>query len=173
MQAPTLRTEHGLEVVQPATPRPSRLLFWLSIVLAVALVAMAVWVVVDRYVLAPPTSEEIATLVEENLAAWNAGDEVAILDLYADDARYYDGPLTVEPIVGDDAIASYVDTVGTMGYRIEPVSATTIAGDTAVTVVQFGSGPSPSTVMSTMRFDRNGDVIQQWYDPVANVETTI
>lgn len=173
MQTPTLSKEHGLDVVQPTTQRPSRLLLWLSIVLAVALVALATWMVLDRYVFAPPPADEIATITQESITAWSTGDTEAIMDLYAEDAVFYDGPLTGEPMQeGNQAIADYVAYLDGLGWEAEPAGPTTVIDDTAVTVTNFGVPGDKSSVMSMLEVNSDGLIVRQWFEPLTGVEAT-
>ena len=170
MQTPTLSKEHGLDVVQPTTQRPSRLLLWLSIVLAVALVALATWMVVDRYVFAPPPADEIVTVVDDSIVAWDQGDTEAIMNLYAEDAVFYDGPLGTEPIEGSEAIAAYVGSIGDMGFGLERAGPTQVIDDTAVTVTNYGGEDDTSVAMSMIEVDSDGLIVRQWYEIVTEAE---
>jgi hypothetical protein len=125
------------------------------VVLSVALVALAAWVVVDRSGDTTPSPAEVTTIVDRSIEAWDAGDRGAILELYADDATFDVG----RTVTGAEAIADYVEELDGLGFTVEARSATVVAGNTGVTAVAFGVAGDLSPLVAVIEVNDDGKIV--------------
>src|SRR5512136_556426 len=65
-----------------------------------------------------PTPDEIRAVVDAYVAASNANDKAAVLELFAPDAVWFD-PVGQPPHSGREAIAAFYDQARSMADRIE------------------------------------------------------
>jgi hypothetical protein len=148
-QEQRLRTRAGEAVPETRTPT---WLIALTVVLAVALVALGAWVIMDRSGNETLPADEVATIAQRSIEAWDTGDSDAILDLYAEDATFDIG----RDLVGAQAIADYVEELDGLGFVVEAVSATVVEGNTALTVVTYGSEEDLTPALGILEMNGEG-----------------
>jgi hypothetical protein len=126
-------------------------------VLAAALVALGAWMLVDRYT--GPEADATA-LVDDLTAAWTAGDEVAIQDLYTTDAivlTAWGGQMTRMP-----GILEYLANAQDIGLQLERVAPVTVEGDYASTFVRYSTPAGEEGILATIFLLRDGMILRQW-----------
>lgn len=169
-----MQTQVREPVTRTGEARPSGTPVWsivLAVILAVALVALGTWVIVDR-ASAPPPAEEITRITQDSLIAWDTGDTDAIVTMYAEDARFWDTPPEGEPLyTGNQAIAGYAEELDSLGFVLEPASATTVVDDTAITVVRYGQQDDMTTALGFIEVNDDGLIVRQWLEPVGGITT--
>ena len=143
------RTHAGEPV---AVTRAPTWLIALTVVLAVALVALGAWVIVDRSGSETLPADEVATTAQRSLEAWDTGDSDAILDLYAEDATFANG----RDLVGAQAIADYVEELDGRGFVAEAMSTTVVEGNTAITVITYGAEGDMSPALGILEMNGEG-----------------
>jgi ketosteroid isomerase-like protein len=153
---------------------PRRAPTWLivlAVILAVALIGLGTWVIVDR-ASAPPPADEITRITQDSLTAWDTGDVDSIAAMYAEDARFWDGPPQGEPLyAGNEAIAGYAAELDGMSFVLEPASATTVVDDTSITVVRYGGEGDMTTALGFIEVNDDGLIVRQWLEPIDGVTT--
>jgi len=132
--------------------------YWLVavIALAVALVALGTWIIVDQY----QGPDDTTALIDDVTAAWSNGDANALKSLYASDAVY------VEPfgdtLSGVKEITGMVPSAAAAGFKLERVAPVTVEGDFATTFLRYStSSGEEGTVVAVYQLE-NGKVVGEW-----------
>jgi steroid delta-isomerase len=108
------------------------------------------------------TPETVRSVVDEYVAASNAGDREAVLALFAPDAVWYD-PVGQPPHTGLDAIGAFYDQARTMADHIEmKPSDVIVCGNEAAMVfeihVTIGDGGMVMDAIETFEVNDEGKI---------------
>jgi len=105
------------------------------------------------------TAADLRAIVERYIAAYNARDTAAILDLYDRRATMSD-PIGLPPAVGHAAIAELYRMGFDMGVTIAPDGAVRCAGNSVAFPLVASSPSSQLHVIDVFDFGRNGKIAQ-------------
>ena len=108
------------------------------------------------------TPETVRSVVDEYVAASNAGDREAVLALFAPDAVWYD-PVGQPPHIGVERISAFYDQTRTMADRIEmKPSDVIVCGNEAAMVfeihVTLGDGGMVMDAVETFEVNDDGKI---------------
>jgi ketosteroid isomerase-like protein len=151
----------------PVVTRTPAWLIAVTVVLAVALVALGAWVIVDRAGNDTLPADEVASITQRSIEAWDTGDSQAILDLYAEDATFDVG----RDLTGAQEIADYVDELDAMGFVVEPMSATIVEGNTTVTMVAYGGAGDMTPFLAVLEMNPDGLIVNHTGEDVSGAVT--
>lgn len=171
MQTPTRSVEEARSVRSGEATVVTRAPTWLivlTVMLAVALVALAAWAIADRAGDETLPADEIASIAERSIAAWNAGDEQAILDLYAEDATFDVGA----NLTGDQQIADYAARMHAMGLVVEAMSQTVAEGNAGLTVVAYGGEDERTPFLAILEVNGDGEIVVHTGVDIQGMEVT-
>lgn len=104
------------------------------------------------------TAAEMRAIVERYIAAYNARDKAAILDLYDRRATMED-PIGLPAAVGHAAIAELYQMGFDMGVSIAPDGAVRCAGNSVAFPLVASSPSSQLHVIDVFDFARNGKIV--------------
>jgi len=146
------------------------------VLLTAALVAFGAWVVVDRVTTSPTApapsstpglaSPETDAILEDRLAALNAGDAEAVSAFYTSDAVLEERDVT-PPVVttGSEQIGRRIaGLVNTFGMQLERASPVIEFGLSTAEAVRSPSDPTLGWIL-VYRFAPNGKIAHQWVLP--------
>ena len=145
------------------------------IALAAALVGLGIWVLVDRTTSsATPglASPEVASMLEDRLAALNSGDAEAISTFYTANAVLEEHDVTPTRVTrGSEAIGSaiafYVNSYGMQLERVSPIIQT---GRGVAEAVTYPPDPSSGWTLVYLLDRDSGKITHQWVLPAQNIE---
>ena len=109
-----------------------------------------------------PTPERVRAVVDAYVAASNANDKAAVLQLFAPDAVWFD-PVGEPPHTGIDAIAAFYDQARSMADRIEmkPTDVIVCGNEAAMVFeihVTLGDGGMVMDAVETFVVDEDGRI---------------
>ncbi len=109
------------------------------------------------------TPEQVRSVVDEYIAASNAGDRAAVLALFSPDAVWYD-PVGQPPHEGLEGISAFYDQTRTMADRIEmkPSDVIVCANEAAMVFeihVTIGDGGMVMDAVETFEVNDDGKII--------------
>jgi hypothetical protein len=142
--------------------RGHRTLKALVIVLAVALVGLGGWVIIDRSSTSDTApSDDVAQLWDDYSDAWNNYDSEAFLGLVTSDYTFVSEQGTNS--AADQAVE--ITRLGSYGWHVTPVGDAAMAGDgpwyvTQVNEVEFSTGTAPVEGISVMTIVDDGGVLR-------------
>jgi len=147
--------------------RRNRLLMWLSILLAAALAAFAIWAIVDDESTTELTveQEQMLETVDAYLDAWNEGDGEAAAALMIPSGFHDNGSRRV--FASDGELATFIETADSLGFSIRSGVAegeATFIGNYVMTEDYI---PETSTIPrpSIFKMSANGELILFHYAP--------
>ena len=136
--------------------------YWLVAVigLAVALVALGSWVLIDRYAGGGGATQNAATLIDGSNAAISNADAAALASFYTPDAVITrdDGGVTA----GAEAIRGLVPMTQALDYKVWRVAPVTVEGDFATTFLQYTSTMGEGTEPAVYQL-REGKILRMWF----------
>ncbi len=159
------KTTTGTEVDQTRSEHPdrgNRTLKAIVIALAVALVGLGAWVIIDRSSTpATAPSDDVAQLWDDYSDAWNSYDGDAFLELVTPDYTFVSERGTT---TATDQ-ASEIDRLGAFGWSVTPVGERLMAGDgpwyvTQVNLVENSTGSGPVEGISVLTIVDDGGVLR-------------
>ena len=153
-----MTTLHAPEVgVRPDRPHVN---LWLVAVigLAVALMALGGWLIVDRY---SGPEHDSTVLIDDIAAAWSAGDANAVTALYTTDAVIVEA-WSNERTVGSSEIEVAVAGTARFGLVFERVAPVTTEDNFATTFIRYSdSAGEEGTLLRVFQLDE-GKIARQW-----------
>lgn len=149
------KTRTGTEVEQGQSGRPdrgNRTMTVIAIALAVALVGLGAWVIIDRSSTSETApSDDIAQLWDDYTAAWNNSDADAFLELTTPDYTF----VTEQGTTTVDDQADVINRLGAYGWNVTPVGDEAMAGDgpwyvSQVNLVDYSPSAAPVEGLSVL-----------------------
>ena len=140
----------------------NRTLTAIVIVLAVALVGLGAWVIIDR-ASTPDTavSDDVAQVWDDYSDAWNDYDGDAFLDVTTDDFTF----VTEDGTTTASTQAMYIDRLGAYDWQVTPIGERVMAGDgpwfvSQVQQVQDNTMTEPVEGISVLTIVDDGGVLR-------------
>jgi len=150
--------------VSVENPRRGRGWMWLSIVLAVALVGLGIWFIVDQ-TSEPATAptDEVTQLIDDYHAAWNDHDGDAFLALVTDDFVFSMGNTTSDATSQANIIST---TLSAMNWHVAQLGEPLMVGDgpwyvsVANEITSTGNQALPDHGISVVKIVDDGGTLQ-------------
>jgi hypothetical protein len=144
------------------------------IALAAALVGLGIWVLLDRTTSsATPglASPEVASMLEDRLAALNSGDAEAISTFYTANAVLEERDVTPARVTRGsvaigNAIATYVNSYGLQVERVSPIIQT---GRGVAEATIYPSDPTLGWTLVYLLDRESGKITHQWVLPAQDI----
>ena len=124
------------------------------VVLAVALVGLGTWMIVDHYTGGDTATNDATTLIDNVNTAFTTNDASALPTYYADNAVIRS---LGQEYVGLESIQSLAS--GT--WQVERIAPVTVNGEYATTFVRLTAGDQATTAVTTFQI-RDGMIVRQW-----------
>jgi len=125
-ERPQTQTEDRDTFVGVESPRSGRGWMWLSILLAVALIGLGTWFIVDQTSdSATAPSDDVVSLVDDYHDAWNTYDGAAFLALVTDDFVFDDGTSSLTA----DATATRIESLDFYNFHVVQLNESQMVGD--------------------------------------------
>lgn len=126
-------------------------------VLAAALVALGAWMVVDRYT---GPEYDATTLIDDAATAWSSYDVDGVRAAYTNDAVLDTGWGT--SFTGMNELIGNVETVESIGFKIERVAPVTVEGDYATTFLRYSTAAGEEGTLVNVFQLQDGKILRHW-----------
>ena len=140
---------------------------WLvtTIVLAVALIALGVWTVIDRQTIQPQglASDEVRAILKDRIATFGAEGGVAASAFYADDAILEERDVEPAVVTTEAAHIAYrLEDLRNFGMRLESESTPIQVGRYAAEALSLDEEHAIVGI-AVYELDANGKIVHQWF----------
>lgn len=126
--------------------------------LALALVGLGSWVLVDRYAGGGGATQDATALIDKFNAAGNAGDASALVALVTSDVvMRSEGSV----ITGAQALGGAATVASFQGLRVERIAPVTVEGDFATTFLRATQPGSVRTMLAVNQI-KDGKIFRIW-----------